>query len=150
MIQYGNRLTSMTLKYGPDPSASARDAVNLLSVDNTSTRSYFRCTRMSLMVFSWVSTRLRFGLSLMKPLTCCENAETFSSSALTAWVRSLTAANSVFAFTSNELICSLRLPSTPAILFALASSCLMSSSRLPMVSEKRATPSSAALRCGDV
>ena len=35
-----------------------------------------------------------------------------------------------------------------AILLALASSCLNCSSRLPMVSENRATPSNAALRCG--
>ena len=53
-IQYGNRLTSMTLKYGPDAMPSASDAVNLLNVVSTSIRSYLRATSTSLMVLSCV------------------------------------------------------------------------------------------------
>ena len=74
----------MTLKKGPDAMASASDAVNLLSVDSTSTRSNLRSLRMSLIVRSCSSTLLRFGLSLTKPATCAENWLTRSSSMLTA------------------------------------------------------------------
>ena len=74
----------MTLKYGPDATASASDAVNLLSVDSTSTRSYLRSLRMSLIVRSCSSTLLRFGLSLTKPCDLLREPPTRSSSMLTA------------------------------------------------------------------
>ena len=64
--------------------ASASDAVNLASDVSVSTRSYFLATKMSLMVFSCVSTLFRFGLSSMKPFTCAEKALTRSSNWLIA------------------------------------------------------------------
>src|SRR4051812_45273418 len=80
----GSRFTTITLKNGPDAMASASDAVNLLRVDSTSTRSNLRSLRMSLIVRSCSRTWLRFGLSLTKPATWVENSPTRSNSMLTA------------------------------------------------------------------
>ncbi|CQD03864.1 hypothetical protein BN970_00574 [Mycolicibacterium conceptionense] len=146
----GIRLTSITLKYGPEASASASEVMNLPAIVRVSARSCLRSTSRSLTVRNCSSTWLRFGLSLIRPSTSRDTVDTRSSSMLTAWPRSLTAASRVCAFTNSWLTCVLRSPSTVAILLAFASSFLTSSSRLPMVSENLATPSSAALRCGEV
>src|SRR6185312_4294503 len=51
MIWYGNRLTTMTLKNGPEATASPSDATNFATMVNVWTRSYLCLTRMPL-IFS--------------------------------------------------------------------------------------------------
>ena len=74
----------MTLKNGPEATASPSDATNFATVVNVSIRSYLCLTSRPLTASSCLSTRLRFGLSSMKPFTCSENELTRSSSMLTA------------------------------------------------------------------
>ncbi len=115
---------SSVLKYGPEPIASVSEPMNFDAVMIEYARSSLCLASTSVMICSWPSTLVRFGLSLTNPENCCDTAETFCSSTSTAWLRSLTAASSTCALTNSRLICSLRLPSTAATLLDWLSSSL--------------------------
>ena len=67
-IWYGSRLTSITLKYGPDADRLTQATQRISPTSSArAARSSLRSTRMSLTVRSCSSTWFRFGLSLIKP-----------------------------------------------------------------------------------
>ncbi|SHT88781.1 Uncharacterised protein [Mycobacteroides abscessus subsp. abscessus] len=146
----GRMFSTMTLKYGPEAMASDSEATNLPADTRVSDRSCLRATRMSLMVRSCSRTWLMFGFSSMVAFSWCDTRETRSSSRPMASPRWFNACSSVWALTSSAFTWPLRSPRMVAILLALPSRARTWSSRLPMVSDSFCTPSSAALRCGDV